>query len=100
VQREAKVHEMDKKRKSEVETLEARERAAAKRKSGSADDGYKSAVNNYEAELIRMRERNKKFMQEVEAKRREENERQANSLRQDIFMYIHVCVLARPPPAL
>jgi hypothetical protein len=85
VAREAKVQEMDKKRKADVEALEARERAAAKRKSGSADDGYKTAVHNYESELARMRERNKQFMQDVEEKRREENERQANSLRQGSF---------------
>ena len=84
-QREAKVQEMDKKRKADVEALEARERAAAKRKSGATEDGYKTAVHNYESELARMRERNKQFMQEVEEKRREDNERQANSLRFDCF---------------
>ena len=83
VAREAKVQEMDKKRKADVEALEARERAAAKRKSGTAEDGYKTAVHNYESELARMRERNKQFMQDIEEKRQEENERQANSLRQD-----------------
>ena len=80
-QREAKVQEMDKKRKADVEALEARERAAAKRKSGPGDDGYTTAVNNYKSELARMRERNKQFMQDIEEKRREENERQAQSLR-------------------
>jgi DnaJ-class molecular chaperone len=88
VQREAKVQEMDKKRKADVDALEARERAAAKRKSGGAtagntEEGYRSAVNNYQAELARMRERNKEFMNEVEEKRREENERQANTLRHE-----------------
>jgi len=83
VQREAKVNDMDKKRKADIESLEARERAAAKRKSGggNSEDGYKTAVHNYESELARMRERNKQFMKEVEEKRREENERQANNLR-------------------
>ena len=80
-QREAKLHEMDRKRKADVEALEARERSAAQRKTGNAEDGYTSAVHNYQSELARMRERNKQFMQDVEQKRHEQNERQANDLR-------------------
>ncbi len=81
MQQEAKKGEMDKKRKADVDALEERERAAAKRKAGG-EDGYTSAVRNYESQLARMREHNKKFMQEMEEKRREENERQAQTLRQ------------------
>ena len=66
------------------------ERAAAKRKAGG-EDGYTSAVRNYESQLARMREHNKKFMQEMEEKRREENERQAQTLRQDPQNWLCPC---------
>ena len=90
MQQEAKKGEMDKKRKADVDALEERERAAAKRKAGG-EDGYTSAVRNYESQLARMREHNKKFMQEMEEKRREENERQAQTLRQDPQNWLCPC---------
>jgi len=98
-QQDAKKQEMDKKRKADVDALEARERAAAKRKAGGGggDDGYTSAVRNYESQLARMREQNKKFMQDIEDKRREENERQAQTLRQGpakVVLRLPVHVLA------
>jgi DnaJ-class molecular chaperone len=77
-QKEAKMQEMDKKRKADIDALEARERAAAQRKTGNAEDGYKTCVHNYQSELARMRERNKRS-------------HPTPHLSRALLLYFHVC---------
>uniref|UniRef100_A0A7S0F1X6 J domain-containing protein n=1 Tax=Hanusia phi TaxID=3032 RepID=A0A7S0F1X6_9CRYP len=75
-QREAKINEMDKKRKADVNALLERERLAKERRT----DDVATAENKYMKELTRMREKNKKIIEEAEAKRRAENERKVDAI--------------------
>ena len=75
-QREAKINEMDKKRKADVNALLERERLAKERRT----DDVATAESKYMKELTRMREKNKKIIEEAEAKRRAENERKVEAI--------------------
>jgi hypothetical protein len=74
-QREAKMQEMDKKRKAGIDVLEQREKAARRR-----TEDVSGLEANYEMELARIIEKNKRFLMEMEARRHTENERKANAL--------------------
>ena len=74
-QREARIQEMDKKRKAEIDVLEQREKAARRR-----TEDVSGLEANYEMELARIIEKNKRVLMEMEARRHTENERKANAL--------------------
>ncbi|KAJ1491464.1 hypothetical protein T484DRAFT_1882644 [Baffinella frigidus] len=58
-----------------VDLLEAREKAAKRR-----SEDLSGLEARYQSEVNRMHEQNKKVLEEMEARRREENEKKANSL--------------------